>query len=301
MQQLKDSYKNERIFLVGNGPSLKHTPLDELNNEYTFATNQVYKIFPDTNWKPEFYFNCHLPHDLNRIDSGEAITNIKDKLIKNSICFFDNRSKHLFESADDVYFFRRHSLRGTPIDRCDINQVRQFSLNHLNEYWSSNVSNVVYEYHSMYAMMQISAYLGFDEIYLIGCDLGQKYINPHMIFQDGLDPYRSSKSKTEYLDTALKNGILLKSFINAMAYYSIENSLSNKILDKMLSAPSSSHFTQNYIKNIQINDGEYREKQHLKSHYIGKRILEDNGIDIWNATVGGELELYDRKNIFDIV
>ncbi len=36
--QLKDKYKGERVFVVGNGPSLNKTPLYLLKNEYKRTT-----------------------------------------------------------------------------------------------------------------------------------------------------------------------------------------------------------------------------------------------------------------------
>jgi len=43
---LKDSHQGERCFIVGNGPSLRHTDLSRLRGEFTFGLNRVYLLFP---------------------------------------------------------------------------------------------------------------------------------------------------------------------------------------------------------------------------------------------------------------
>ena len=39
LRRLKDKYKGERCFILGNGPSLAKTDLSLLRNEYTFGLN----------------------------------------------------------------------------------------------------------------------------------------------------------------------------------------------------------------------------------------------------------------------
>ena len=55
--KLKDKHKGQRCFICGNGPSLSAEDLTKLHEmgEVTFATNRVYKIFPQTNWRPTYY------------------------------------------------------------------------------------------------------------------------------------------------------------------------------------------------------------------------------------------------------
>ena len=50
LAELKDKYKGKRCFIVCNGTSLKDSDLDVLhkNNELTFASNKIDKIFNQT-------------------------------------------------------------------------------------------------------------------------------------------------------------------------------------------------------------------------------------------------------------
>lgn len=52
----RDIYKGERIFLVGNGPSLKAEDLNKLhaNRALSIAFNKIYKIFERTDWRPTY-------------------------------------------------------------------------------------------------------------------------------------------------------------------------------------------------------------------------------------------------------
>lgn len=52
----KDRHKNQRCFIIGNGPSLKHQDIGPLADEITFATNSFY-LHPavGTSWQPTYY------------------------------------------------------------------------------------------------------------------------------------------------------------------------------------------------------------------------------------------------------
>ncbi len=47
LEALKDSQRGERCFILGNGPSLRHTDLSRLRDETTFGLNRIYLLFPE--------------------------------------------------------------------------------------------------------------------------------------------------------------------------------------------------------------------------------------------------------------
>ena len=53
--RIKNKYKNKRVFLIGNGPSLNNTELYLLKNEYTICFNHFDLFFERINWTPTFY------------------------------------------------------------------------------------------------------------------------------------------------------------------------------------------------------------------------------------------------------
>ena len=55
----KDKHKNERVFLLGNGPSLAETDLNLLKKENTIAMNRISMIYDKyKDWRPTYYFFC---------------------------------------------------------------------------------------------------------------------------------------------------------------------------------------------------------------------------------------------------
>lgn len=56
IQQFKDLYKGQTCLIVGNGPSLDVTPLEQLAEKYpVFAANKIYDSATHPNFIPEFW------------------------------------------------------------------------------------------------------------------------------------------------------------------------------------------------------------------------------------------------------
>lgn len=56
LEKYKNIHAGERIFIIGNGPSLKVEDLNMLheNNVLSIAFNKIYKIFEKTEWRPTY-------------------------------------------------------------------------------------------------------------------------------------------------------------------------------------------------------------------------------------------------------
>jgi hypothetical protein len=184
-----------------------------------------------------------------------------------------------------------------------VDEIRELDTDHLLEYWSTDISNFVYLYHSMYGLAQVATYLGFDEIYFIGTDLGQKYLNPHMVFDDGLDPERYEGNKIEYLREARRKRIFFKSFVNGVLMKLITTNYVDldDVLKRILQKEDSEHFASDYLSSLKISDGPRYDRELTKGHVTTKRACNHLGVDVYNATVGGELEVYPRVEIRDLV
>lgn len=143
---LKNKYKGERCFIIGNGPSLKPKDLERLKGEFTFASNKIYKIFNNTTWRPTFYMVVDpivLEENVKDINSVEAKTKFTLKVYK-----------HLFNA--DIYFNNNlyKNKHGT---------------------FSSNIMESLYSSGSVsYHLLQIAHYMGFSEVYLLGHDYNFK-------------------------------------------------------------------------------------------------------------------------------
>lgn len=302
INELQGKYNGERIFVLGNGPSINKTPLRELNSEYTLAMNNINKIYSETDWRPSFYYLPQPPSNPQTPDTFEGDNYIYENIKLDIPCFIESAYSDLLGRKENVMYFDKLELWGiNPFDKADQSGIADMDIDHLKKYWSDDISDFLFHYHAMYGALQIASYMGFDQIYLLGCDLGLKYRNPHMIFGDGLDPHRFKGSKLEYLQQSYKNGNIIQSLINAMAMKLLKSISTKSILKENSQGETEDHFVPDYYAGMQISDGPKNEKEMVKSHIAAKRILESKGKSIYNATIGGELEVYDRVNIEEII
>jgi hypothetical protein len=147
---LKDLYKGERCFIVANGPSLTAEDLNLLhkNNEFTFAMNRIYKIFPQTSWRPSFYV-CEDINIFNEsIDDINAIP-AKYKFIPVNHKWYNNVS---IDGA--LYFFANYIREKDFPDSFSTNIAKQMD----------SLGTVTF------TCMNIAAFMGFKTIYLLGVD-----------------------------------------------------------------------------------------------------------------------------------
>lgn len=143
---LKNKYMGKRCFIIGNGPSLNPEDLERLKGEITFASNKIYKIFDNTTWRPTFYMV---------VDPIVLEENAKDiNLVEAKTKFTLKVYKHLFNA--DIYFNNNlyKNKRGT------------FSTNIMESLYSSGTVS--------YHLLQITHYMGFSEVYLLGHDYNFK-------------------------------------------------------------------------------------------------------------------------------
>lgn len=298
---LENEYSGERVFILGNGPSLTQTPIEMLGSEYTLGLTQIGKIYTDTDWRPSFYYNPLGPdHSLAPADLSIVVDNCESE----TICFLDSGWSDVTKSEANVFYFDKWSLFNSPLANATNSEIKQLPISYLYEFWSENIANIVYHYHSMYGAIQVAAFLGFDEMIFLGCDFGMEYSDPHMIFKSGLDPHRYDGNKYSYLKKSFRKKNMLQSLANGVAMKLIKKSYMSefsKYLSVMFNNDRNDHFSKDYFDSIVIMDGERHEYQIRKSHIIAKRICEDNGIDMYNATPGGELEVYDRVELNSLV
>lgn len=146
LKRLKNSHKGERCFVIGTGPSLSINDLEMLKGEVTFATNRIYELFNQTEWRPTYYVN----QDHNLIQTfGDKIAQVDSKLL-----FLPVEYRKTF--SGDKYRF--------------------FVLKHKEFYphkapFSRDVSRFLAQGFTVtYGAIQIAMYMGFKEIYLLGID-----------------------------------------------------------------------------------------------------------------------------------
>lgn len=297
---LKNSYQGERVFLIGNGPSLKDTPLEKLDEEYTFAVNNINSIYDEVDWRPDFYY-------YHSSDFGNWESVIRDNIESGIECFIWEEHKPVFGEADNIHYLTMYDLipraKTTPtiFHERNIKDINQLSEKELYNYWSEDIEELIYHHHSMYGMYQIIFYLGFNEIYLVGTDLGFEPVTPHMISKSGRDPLQYS-TKSSFLAESIRSRTPVRSLMNGLLYKILLSddfaNLSDTILD-IISVADDDHFASDY--NLSPRDYTHLNHDIPRNHYVVKRIASFESIDIYNATLGGELEIFPRKNINEVL
>ena len=152
LMQFKNKHKGQRCFIIGNGPSLASGDLDQLKSELTFATNKIYLLFNKTEWRPSYYV----------IADDVIIKNIHTEIEEKITCpkFYAYNTVFDIENfmMTDGYFYYldgRADLKPEPFS------IPAFSEEPFMLQWGATVT---------YDCIQLAAYMGFDEIYLLGVD-----------------------------------------------------------------------------------------------------------------------------------
>ncbi len=202
----------KRIWLVGTGPSLNRTPLELLKDEDSMSLNRIDLFYHKTAWRPTHYF-C--------MDIVEGSDYWKQSVLANPQAKLFLWDEWKGDVDGDV----------TWISRC---QKHHFyaSDNHDKRVESWHLPTVCTAFGSMSPMMQLAVLLGYEEIYLLGCDMWKEGVN---------------------------------------------------------------HMTTNYVVK---EDVERRNRDNLYLHQVAQRSCP---IPIYNATVGGELEVHPRVDMLKVL
>lgn len=143
MEDLKNIHKNERVFIMGNGPSLNKQDLSLLQNDILMVSNQ-YFLNPQITWKPEYYFSVDRKGTSGNL---RRITENTDGMTR----FFEHIWKDKINGEND-YFLHIKRKRTNPSFTLDLrNPVRS-------------------GYCVLYIQLQLAVWMGFKDIYLIGVD-----------------------------------------------------------------------------------------------------------------------------------
>ena len=160
--RFKKKYDGKRCFILGNGPSLASVDLSKLSSEYVFTVNKISKLdgFETLNsnfhiWVDGAFFN--LRKDL-KLSSEFLYEQYERTSTVNPICFVPIEAYSYFKKTkldsklNLNYFYTNGGLLDYELQSIDMNK---------GLYGGANVI--------LYAL-QIAIYMGFNDIYLLGCD-----------------------------------------------------------------------------------------------------------------------------------
>lgn len=137
---LKDRYKGRPLLVVGNGPSLNKTPLDEFAQVPSIGMNKIDMIFPRTIWRPHM------------------IICINNLVVKQHAEHFAASDIPVYLSWKSRWFAPRSS------------SIKYFNLS-LSEEFSTDASERIGSSVTVtYPALQLAYYLGADPVIIFGVD-----------------------------------------------------------------------------------------------------------------------------------
>lgn len=146
IQKYKNFYDGQRCFIIGNGPSLTIKDLEKLKafGEISIASNSIYNLFPNTEWRPTIY----TVHDFQEIKkTREKISAVKTELKIVAM----SASGRIYNIDEAILLRLIEPKRGG--------------------YFSDDISKCVYDGGTVtYVSLQCAVYMGFKEIILLGVD-----------------------------------------------------------------------------------------------------------------------------------
>lgn len=148
----EDKHKGERCFILGTGPSLRDVDISLLDDEVVFGLNYLYKgdIINRVNIKYYCLYDENF-HGKNIDDTKEIFNTLPETTFFLRTKAFDN-IKNSGLLSDNVFFQACNLFQHGELIRVDMTK------------------NMTAPYNVVLGCIQTAIYMGFKEIYLLGCD-----------------------------------------------------------------------------------------------------------------------------------
>lgn len=164
-RKFQNMYEGKRCFILGNGPSLNDIDLSLLSDEITFSVNQLPRRADFEKLKTNFHMwvdGRFYDIDENRPEDLELLEVMKNVNTKDNkpIVFYryeaiDMIKKYGIDDELNIHYFEHGHGRIEDIKK---NQKVQFTE------LVPNFSTIIHY------LIQLAVYMGFKEIYLLGCE-----------------------------------------------------------------------------------------------------------------------------------
>ncbi len=141
LSELKDIHKDQRCFIIGNGPSLKKTDLSLLKREFTFGMNRIYLGFEEMGFETSYFLT------INSLVIEQCADDIRRLKMPRFVSW---RSRSLIGQAPDLNFLHT-TYTGV-----------KFAQDVRGRVWEGGtVTNVA---------LQLAFHMGFQQAILVGVD-----------------------------------------------------------------------------------------------------------------------------------
>jgi len=213
----KNMHKGERCFLIATGPSINKVNLDLLKNEVVVGVNTAYNLGVDFDY---FVVSDRIIWDVYK----DEIMDIDAYLILGYVA-----SRHYLNKnncPEDILIFKGKKT---------ISENNCFPKD-MSEYIYVDAPTVVY------IALQILYYLGFKEVYLLGCDCNYKIGHfDDLTFVETDKIHKDDKKEIEFWDKV------------------------------------------------------------FRGYEVCKKEYENDNRKIYNCTIGGKLEIFERKKLEEVI
>jgi len=150
IEKFKDLHKGKRCFIIGTGPSLRISDLEILkeNHELCISMNGIYKGFHETEWRPDYYVVADL--DATYYGKEDILNmNVANKFVADVAWNFEDGIAGMY---------KWHLVR-----RWEKGKLPKFSEDFSKCSYAGRT--ITYD-----GGLQLAAFMGFEEIYLLGID-----------------------------------------------------------------------------------------------------------------------------------
>ena len=197
---IKNIHPSKRCFIIGNGPSVSDLDLGRLKNEYTFVMAEFEKNIQATKLQPKF----HIITDSVYFTEGlteywPARFRAKDKEISPDTTMIINLAAKSF--VEKYNLFKKHRVYYVGTQGIFTDNL-PFNIN-LDHY-------VPYPKNSALMCMMTAVWMGFNEIYLLGCE--HNFLSHNMGYGKSLSFSHSYDDEIAKLDST--NDEVLKKYID---------------------------------------------------------------------------------------
>lgn len=154
-----NKHKGERVYIIGNGPSLAKTDLDKIQGKPAIAMNRISLIYKNTKWRPSYYLM--VSDNVRHPEWGEGwVQSVNEALAEKETQGF------IGESFMDVLDDSNKALPIRSMTEYKIGEPGSFSQN-ASQYLSKTGT-------TMNMAFQLAYYMGFSEVVILGADLNWK-------------------------------------------------------------------------------------------------------------------------------
>lgn len=206
LRRLKNKYKGKRCFIIATGPSLTIEDVNLLKNEITIGVNSLVKVLNQMTYVPTF---LGIQDSLVYQKIGAEIEKSRIGKIFISDLLYGNQVK------------RKNSERYIryPLYNCG-HLAHNYEMP-LKSGFSSDPTVAVYDGYSItYSMLQLAVYMGFSEIYLLGCDCtyDTKGGKQHFVESGHFDKHADSAGERMIYAYTVANKILKSKYPNVKIF-----------------------------------------------------------------------------------